>query len=85
MVQRKNCRLRQELSNEYLLAKIGFDTAKNELFQGPRMYALKDPVGDTKFPAASAVTKQSLDAFKRFAHVGYVFQKNFTPHLFRTC
>ena len=24
------CRSRQELSNEYLLAKIGFDTAENE-------------------------------------------------------
>ena len=31
MVQRKKCRSRQELSNEYLLAKIGFDTAENEL------------------------------------------------------
>ena len=26
----KSCRSRQELSNEYLLAKIGFDTAENE-------------------------------------------------------
>ena len=26
----KSCRPRQELSNEYLLAKIGFDTAENE-------------------------------------------------------
>ena len=25
------CRSRRELSNEYLLAKIGFDTAENEL------------------------------------------------------
>ena len=30
MVQRKKCRSRQELSNEYLLAKIGVDTAENE-------------------------------------------------------
>ena len=28
----KSCRARQELSNEYLLAKIGFDTAENEPF-----------------------------------------------------
>ena len=28
----KSCRSRQELSNEYFLAKIGFDTAENELF-----------------------------------------------------
>ena len=28
----KSCRSRQELSNEYLLAKIGFDTAENEPF-----------------------------------------------------
>ena len=27
---RKSCRSRQELSNEYLLAKIGVDTAENE-------------------------------------------------------
>ena len=27
------CRSRRELSNEYLLAKIGVDTAENELFQ----------------------------------------------------
>ena len=26
----KSCRSRQELSNEYLLAKCGFDTAENE-------------------------------------------------------
>ena len=26
----KSCRSRQELSNEYLLAKFGFDTAENE-------------------------------------------------------
>ena len=26
----KSCRSRQELSNEYLLAKIGVDTAENE-------------------------------------------------------
>ena len=30
MVQRKICKSRQELSNEYLLAKVGFDTAENE-------------------------------------------------------
>ena len=28
----KSCRSRQELSNEYFLAKIGFDTAENEPF-----------------------------------------------------
>ena len=26
----KSCRSRQELSNEYLLEKVGFDTAENE-------------------------------------------------------
>ena len=30
IVQKKKCRSRQELSNEYLLAKIGVDTAENE-------------------------------------------------------
>ena len=29
----KSCRSRQELSNEYLLAKIGVDTAENEPFK----------------------------------------------------
>ena len=29
----KSCRSRQELSNEYLLAKIGVDTAENELLK----------------------------------------------------
>ena len=29
----KSCRSRQELSNEYLLAKIGVDTAENETLQ----------------------------------------------------
>ena len=28
----KSCRSRQELSNEYFLAKIGFDTSENEPF-----------------------------------------------------
>ena len=30
MVQRGKCRSRQELSNEYLLANFGFDTAEHE-------------------------------------------------------
>ena len=30
MVQKKKCRSRQELSDEYLLAKFGIDTAENE-------------------------------------------------------
>ena len=29
----KSCRSRQELSNEYLLAKIGVDTAENEALE----------------------------------------------------
>ena len=29
----KSCRSRQELSHEYVLAKIGFDTAENELLR----------------------------------------------------
>jgi hypothetical protein len=29
----KSCRSRQELSNEFLLAKIGVDTAENELLK----------------------------------------------------
>ena len=29
----KSCRSRQELFNEYLLAKVGFDTAENEPFE----------------------------------------------------
>ena len=33
----KSCRSRQELSNEYLLAKFGFDTAENEPEYGYRI------------------------------------------------
>ena len=36
MVQRKNCRSRQELSDEYLLAKFGVDTAENEPPKGSK-------------------------------------------------
>ena len=33
------------LKNEYLLAKIGVDTAESEPRKGPKTYGLKDPVG----------------------------------------
>ena len=46
MVQRKKCRSRQELSNEYLLAKIGVDTAENEPPEGLKTDCLKAPDGD---------------------------------------
>ena len=45
MVQRKKCRSRQELSNEYsneyLLAKFGFDTAENEPPKGSKKCMLQ--------------------------------------------
>ena len=37
------CRSRRELSNEYLLAKIGFDTAKNEPCQICPLSAYRSP------------------------------------------
>ena len=48
----KSCRSRQDLSNEYLLAKFGFDTAENEPPKRvQKIYALKDPVGDIDSPS----------------------------------
>ena len=37
------CRSRRELSNEYLLAKFGFDTAENEPFQVCPLSAYRSP------------------------------------------
>ena len=34
----KSCRSRQELSNEYLLAKFGVDTAENERLKVPLIF-----------------------------------------------
>ena len=39
----KSCRSRQELSNEYLLAKIGVDTAENEPLQVCPLSAYRSP------------------------------------------
>ena len=39
----KSCRSRQELSNEYLLAKFGFDTAENEPYENHTWYPHTDP------------------------------------------
>ena len=39
------CRSRRELSNAYLLAKFGFDTAENEPFQVCPLSASPDPPG----------------------------------------
>ena len=39
----KKCRSRQELSNEYLLAKSGFDTAENEPPKGSKNVCSKRP------------------------------------------
>ena len=39
----KSCRSRQELSNEYLLAKFGFDTAENEPCKVCRALTLPPP------------------------------------------
>ena len=54
MVQRKKCRSRQELSNEYFLAKFGFDTAENQprkvcplsAYRSPRFDDLQDTLDD---------------------------------------
>ena len=64
MVQRKKCRSRQELSNENLLAKFGFDTAENGLpASQPKTRLIKfarspctDPSGaiSTAFPTTCA-------------------------------
>ena len=43
MVQRKKCRSRQELSNDYLLAKLGFDTAENEPPKGAKNVCSEGP------------------------------------------
>ena len=43
------CRSRQAVSDRYLLAKIGVDTAENESRKGSqKVYALKNPVGDMR-------------------------------------
>ena len=62
----KSCRYRQELSNEYLLAKIGFDTAENgplevcqKLSNSARSQKLEQPQAEAKAaatPAAQAET-----------------------------
>ena len=38
----KSCRSRQELSNEYFLAKVGVDTAENEPLEANFIFKLKD-------------------------------------------
>ena len=43
MVQRKKCGSRQQLSNEYLLAKFGLDTAENEPPKGAKNVCSKGP------------------------------------------
>ena len=48
-----SCRSRQELSNEYLLAKIGLDTAENDVFARLRVVLAAEP------RAANKVRQQS--------------------------
>ena len=43
MQRRAFCRSRRELSNAYLLAKFGFDTAENEPFQVCPLSAYRSP------------------------------------------
>ena len=43
MQRSASCRSRLELSNAYLLAKFGFDTAENELFQVCPLSAYRSP------------------------------------------
>ena len=54
----KSCRSWRELSHEYLLAKIGFDTAENEPLKGsevtPFIYPLSPPV---KAPLAAGAER----------------------------
>ena len=53
LVQRKQCEARKKLKNEALNAKIGVDTAENELWKGSeKAGTLNDPVGDTCSPGA---------------------------------
>ena len=62
MVQRKKCRSRQELSNEYLLAKIGVDTAENE----PLKVVRPPPIRTRKiFHTRTTVTRSSGPNFRR--------------------
>ena len=49
------CRSRRELSNEYLLAKIGFDTAENE----PSKVC---PISEDCGPRAAGVDEQRASA-----------------------
>ena len=44
MQRRALCRSRRELSNEYVLAKLGFNTAVNELWKVCPLSAYGDPV-----------------------------------------
>ena len=45
MVQRKKCRSRQELSDEYLLAKVGIDPAENAPPKGSKKAYALNPSG----------------------------------------
>ena len=49
------CRSRRELSNEYLLAKIGVDTAENEPLQVCPLSAYRSP----RFPPTSGVAQRT--------------------------
>ena len=55
----KYCRSRQELSNEYLLAKFGVDTAENE--------SIKVCLNFTQFCEVSTRASLSLSPFSSFA------------------
>ena len=52
------CRSRREHSNEYLLAKFGFDTAVNEPFQVCPLSAYRSP----RFDNPRAVHKMAVEA-----------------------
>ena len=57
------CRSRRELSNEYLLAKIGVDTAENEPLQVCPLSAYRSPrsVLRVKDPAPAEATAESTN------------------------
>ena len=56
------CRSRRELSNEYLLAKIGFDTAENELCKVCPLLSLRTAAsGEVEKAVAADIAALGVD------------------------
>ena len=61
------CRSRRELSNEYLLAKVGFDTAENEpckvaLLLAVRFFSRAPPTSSSACAMASSAVRSAVCA-----------------------